>query len=266
MRFEGLIRKMDTEWTAPVNYYQRFADDFLYMNALIGSDLRFDFIKTSCLNCGAARPLFARGFCRSCFFSSPRAAESILRPELSRAHLGEAVRDLEWEKRFELQPHVVYLAFTGDVKVGVTRKAQLPLRWMDQGALQATVITETPNRYLAGLTEVALKKKLKDKTHWRTMLQTCVVGADLARVKEEVRPLLPAETRDCWVAQSELCDFSYPSAAAPQQIRRTHKFDKEPAFQGRLSGIKGQYLLFEDGTALNVRAHEGYHLALQFRG
>jgi len=52
----------------------------------------------------------------------------------------------------------VYLALSSNVKVGVTRKTQLPTRWIDQGASSALEIVEAPNRYLAGITEFALKK------------------------------------------------------------------------------------------------------------
>lgn len=263
MRFEGLIRKMESEAVTPLRYYQQLGGDFLYLNALIGLEIRFELTGTRCLNCGDALPIFARGFCRACFFSSPKAAESILRPELSRAHLGQEVRDLAWEKAFELQPHVVYLAFTDDVKVGVTRKSQLPLRWIDQGALQATVILETPNRYLAGITEVALKERLKDKTNWRAMLRTREVNADLLRVKADIKAMLPAETKGYWLSQDALYDFVYPLDAPPKRIDHTRRFDKEPHFKARLKGIKGQYLVFDDDTVLNIRAHEGYQLAFE---
>ncbi len=265
MRFEGLTRKMRVEAVEPVRYYWVLCDDFLFMNDLIGHGIRFDFVKTICLNCGETHPIFARGFCRSCFFSSPKAGESILKPELSRAHLGEEVRDLEWERRFELQPHVVYLAFTDDVKVGVTRKAQIPSRWVDQGAMRALVVSETPNRYLAGITEVALKEKLKDKTNWRAMLRAHEVKADLLQVKESVRACVPAAAQMYWLAEGDCHDFVYPLTTIPDEIKRVHKFDKEPHFGGKLKGIKGQYLVFEDNTVLNVRAHEGYYLALDVR-
>ncbi len=38
------------------------------------------------------------GFCRNCFYTSPLAGESIIRPELSRAHEGVEDRDLAYEK------------------------------------------------------------------------------------------------------------------------------------------------------------------------
>jgi hypothetical protein len=37
---------------------------------------------------------------------------------------------------------------------------------------------------------------------------------------------------------------------------------KEPLVEGRLIGIKGQYLMWEDGRVLNVRNHSGYHVTL----
>jgi len=37
-------------------------------------------------------------------------------------------------------------------------------------------------------------------------------------------------------------------------------FDKTPVIEGRLMGIKGQYLLFEGGEVLNMRKHQAYVL------
>ena len=111
------------------------------------------------------------GFCKKCFFESPFASDSILKPELSTAHLGIEERNLEIEKNIQLQPHIVYLAYTGDVKVGVTRESQIPTRWIDQGATFALPIARTENRYEAGVIEVALKQHISDKTNWRKMLQ-----------------------------------------------------------------------------------------------
>jgi hypothetical protein len=77
-----------------------------------------------------------------------------------------------------LQPHIVYLALSSEVKVGVTRKTQVPTRWIDQGAIEAVSIVEVPNRYLAGITEVALKN-YADKTNWRKMLTNSIEPVDL---------------------------------------------------------------------------------------
>src|SRR5690606_42098080 len=106
---------------------------------------------------------YRQGFCYDCFYRSAEAGDWIMRPKLSTAHLDITDRDLEYEIRVQLQPHVVYLALSSELKVGVTRKSQVPTRWIDQGAVQALSIMEVPNRYLAGITEVALKNHFSDK-------------------------------------------------------------------------------------------------------
>jgi len=147
-----------------------FENDFINFNQALNKKLNLKFIKFQCLNCGKDKPIFRQGFCKSCFFETPSAGDWIMKPELSTAHLGKEDRDLEYEKRVQLQPHIVYLANSSNVKVGVTRKAQVPTRWIDQGAHEAIEIVEVPNRYLAGITEVALKDHVGDKTNWRKML------------------------------------------------------------------------------------------------
>jgi len=37
---------------------------------------------------------------------------------------------------------------------------------------------------------------------------------------------------------------------------------KIPLFEGKLIGVKGQYLLFEDQTVFNVRSNEGQRVKL----
>ena len=71
---------------------------------------------------------------------------------------GHAWRDIEWEKKFQIAPHYVYLANSSGVKVGITRKSQGIKRWMDQGATQAILFAEVPNRRYSGDIELALKK------------------------------------------------------------------------------------------------------------
>ena len=111
-------------------------------------NITIEFKGYSCLNCKSDQEIFRQGFCKSCFFESPLAGDWIIKPELSKAHLNIADRDLEYEKKIQLQPHIVYLSNTGSVKVGITRKSQIPYRWIDQGAHEAIEIIETPNRFL----------------------------------------------------------------------------------------------------------------------
>jgi hypothetical protein len=180
-----------------------------------------------------------------------------MRPELSTAHLGIADRDLDYETRVQVQPHIVYLAVSCEIKVGVTRKTQVPTRWIDQGAESAIAIVEVPNRYLAGIAEVALKNHFADKTNWRKMLCNEIITADLISERLKVENLLPNEVRDYFNADKEaIYELKYPVLEYPKKISSL-SLDKTPNYKGKLTGIKGQYLLFEDGTVFNVRASEG---------
>ena len=85
----------------------------------------------------------------------------------------------------------MYLALSSNVKVGVTRKTQVPTRWIDQGASFALEIVEAPNRYLAGITEVALKKHISDKTNWRKMLKNEIADIDLVDLRDELAEYIP---------------------------------------------------------------------------
>ncbi|MBT8322560.1 MAG: DUF2797 domain-containing protein, partial [Eudoraea sp.] len=194
MQYQGVLQKMQSEMGQPIQYYLLFENDFLNVNQVLDKQLQIDFIKFQCLRCGEDLPIYRQGFCRRCFFETPLAGDWIMRPELSKAHLDKEDRDLEYEKKVQLQPHVVYLANSSSVKVGVTRKSQVPTRWIDQGAHEAILIVEVPNRYLAGITEVALKAHVSDKTNWRKMLKNEVDDEDLLAWRDKLKAYIPAET------------------------------------------------------------------------
>ena len=181
-----------------------------------------------------------------------------MRPELSTAHLNKEDRDLEFEKKIQLQPHIVYLANSSNVKVGVTRKSQVPTRWIDQGAHEAIEIVEVPNRYLAGITELALKEHVSDKTNWRKMLTNNIVDVDLISVKKKLYPFIPEEAMPYYLENNEKeTHIEFPVIQYPDKIKSLN-LDKTPNFKSVLKGIKGQYLIFEDNTVFNVSGSEGY--------
>jgi hypothetical protein len=190
--------------------------------------------------------------------SSASAGDWIMKPELSTAHLDIEDRDLEYERKVQLQPHIVYLALSSEIKVGVTRKTQVPTRWIDQGAVQAIPIVEVPNRYLAGITEVALKNLYADKTNWQKMLKNEVPVADLIKERASLNYLIPKEVQEYFHQEKDdLYDLHFPVLEYPKKVTSL-SLDKSPNFTGKLKGIKGQYLIFEDGTVFNIRTFEGY--------
>ena len=257
MQYQGVLTKMETEFSHPIQYYLVFENDFINMNQLLDKSITIKFVGYQCLNCKLNKPIYRQGFCKSCFFEIPQAADWIMRPELSTAHLDQEDRDLDYEKRVQLQPHVVYLANSSNVKVGVTRKSQIPTRWIDQGAHEAIEIVEVPNRYLAGITEVALKEHVADKTNWRTMLKNDIVDENLVEWRDKLRQYIPEEAQDYFIETNTETNIDFPVLQYPEKPNSLN-LDKTPTYTGKLKGIKGQYLIFEDQTVFNIRGSEGY--------
>jgi len=262
MTYQGVLTKMQTEFGNPIQYYLVFEKSFLNVNQVLNKEITIQMEGYQCLNCGKKKKIFRQGFCYDCFYSSPAVGDWIMNPELSTAHLGIADRDLDYETKVQLQPHIVYLALSSEVKVGVTRKTQVPTRWIDQGAEKAIAIVEVPNRYLAGITEVALKNHFADKTNWRKMLTNDIVSTDLIREKANVQPFLPQEVQEYFYNEkNDLYELQYPVLSYPKKVTSL-SLEKTPLFKGVLMGIKGQYLLFEDGTVFNIRSSEGYQVSI----
>ncbi len=262
MTYEGVLSKMQTEYGNPIQYYLVFDTEFLNMNQLLNKQMEISFSGYQCLNCTKKKKIFRQGFCYDCFYSSPAVGDWIMRPELSTAHLGIADRNLEFETQVQMQPHVVYLALSSEIKVGVTRKTQVPTRWIDQGAEKAIAVVEVPNRYLAGITEVALKNHFSDKTNWRKMLINDIIDMDLSEARQKLENLLPEEVREFfYLDKNDLYEMHYPVLYYPKKINSL-SLEKTQNFSGKLIGIKGQYLIFEDGTVFNIRGYEGYSVRI----
>ena len=263
MTYQGVLKKMQTELGAPIQYYLVFNEDFVHLNTLLGKEINIDFQSYECLNCHEDKAIFRQGFCKNCFFDTPKAGDWIMRPELSKAHLGIEDRDLAYEQKVQLQPHIVYLANSSHLKVGVTRGSQIPTRWIDQGAHEAIEILEAPNRYLAGITEVALKDHVADKTNWRKMLTGQTQDEDLAAVRDQLKQYIPQEALPYFLDQNKEQHMDFPVTQYPKKVQSINLV-KTPSFKNTLTGIKGQYLIFEDQRVFNVRSHEGFVVKLSF--
>lgn len=257
MNYEGVLTKMQTENGSPIQYYLVFENDFLNMNQLINKKISINFLRYQCLNCRLQKKIYRQGFCYDCFFEAPQTAPWIINPELSKAHLGIEDRDLEYEKAIQLRPHVVYLANSSSVKVGVTRKSQIPTRWIDQGAHEAIEIVEVPNRYLAGIVEIALKNHVSDKTNWRMMLRNDLKDEDLVDWRNNLKQFIPEEATEYYLENNSETNLQFPVLRYPEKPKPLN-LEKNPFYEGVLKGIKGQYLIFEDDTVFNIRGNEGY--------
>ncbi|MGV8944824.1 MAG: DUF2797 domain-containing protein [Lutibacter sp.] len=265
MKYHTVLKKMMTELSDDVHYYLEVENDFLNLNQLLKREIGIRFEGYHCLNCGKEKKIFRQGFCYECFYESAQVGDWIMKPELSTAHLDIEDRDLEYEKKVQLKTHVVYLALSSNVKVGVTRKTQIPTRWIDQGASKAIEIVEVPNRYLAGITEVALKAHVSDKTSWQKMLKNEIAEIDLIEEREKLKQYIPKEAEHYFLPNNgKITNIEYPVLKYPTKIK-TLNLENTPEFSGKLMGIKGQYLLFEDNTVFNVRNSEGYKVQLSIK-
>jgi hypothetical protein len=262
MIYQGVLKKMMTENAEEIQYYLDMKTDFLNMNQLINKEISLNFVTYECLNCHLEKEIYRQGYCKSCFFDAPNTGDWIMRPELSKAHLDEEDRDLTYEKSVQLQPHIVYLANSGNVKVGVTRKTQVPTRWIDQGAHEAIEIVEVPNRYLAGITEVALKEHVGDKTNWRKMLKNDIEDANLVAWREKLKGFIPEEAKQYFIENNAETHLKFPVLKYPEKPKSLNLI-KTPSYKGKLVGVKGQYLIFEDQTVFNVRSNEGLVVSIE---
>lgn len=256
MTYQGVLKKMMTENSDEIQYYLDMKSNFLNVNQLINKEITLSFVKYECLNCHLNKQIYRMGFCKSCFFDTPNAGDWIMRPELSTAHLDIEDRDLTYEKSVQLKPHIVYLANSSNVKVGVTRKQQVPTRWIDQGAHEAIEIVEAPNRYLAGITEVALKAHVADKTNWRKMLKNDIEDESLVEWRDKLKEFIPDEAKQYFIENNSETNLNFPVIKYPEKPKSLNLI-KTPNYTGKLVGIKGQYLIFDDETVFNVRSNEG---------
>ena len=272
MIWDGNVRKMGSfvDSAGMVEYRFRGADvlDPLseqLANGWVGQQVRVSFEgQIHCIETGKRiKKTYGEGLSYDAFLRSPMACPSILRPELSRIHEGIALRDEAWEREHHLQPHVVYVSQTSHLKVGVTRATNVPSRWVDQGAVGAIVVANTPYRQLAGELEVALKSVLSDKTNWRAMLKHVEVDAsELENAKDECLDTLGGAYESFFEMSDDVTSLTFPVLRYPEKVKSV-KLDKEPTLEGKLVGIKGQYWLFEDGRVWNVRSHAGYRVRIE---
>lgn len=267
----GLMRKMHSRLQAPVDYSLPLAESQTPMNALLGKTVRLRYTgQIQCVHCGRnTNKSFNSGYCYPCFQSLAQCDSCIIHPEKCHYDQGTC-REPAWGEEFCMQDHIIYLANSSGIKVGITRATQVPTRWVDQGAVQALPIVRVRTRLQSGSLEVMFKQHVADKTNWRDMLREGDQVVDLLAEKARLLELCHADLQDMvqrygFHAVSVLngldpIDIRYPVQGYPDKIA-SYNFDKDPLVEGTLLGIKGQYLMF-DGGVINIRRYAGYHIEL----
>jgi hypothetical protein len=269
MIYQGDIRKMLSELHTPVQYQLPIGADVVAMNGLLGTTVRLVHDGTiHCISCGRkTNKSFNQGYCFPCMRGLAECDTCIVRPELCHFDKGTC-RDAQWALNHCMQPHIVYLANSSGIKVGITRQSQIPTRWIDQGATQAVPIYSAGNRYISGLVEVIIKQHVADKTDWRKMLKGATDGVDLAAKRQELVQICQGQIQSLRGTKPEAAlqliddaafvSIEYPVQDYPCKVTSL-SFDKTPDISGKLLGIKGQYLILDCGV-LNIRKFAGYHI------
>lgn len=267
----GPIRKMRSELGETVQYSLPIGDESIPMNELLGKHLNIEFLgKISCTHCGrSTKKSFSQGYCYPCFTKLAACDTCIVSPEKCHFAAGTC-REPEWAEQHCMTDHIVYLANSSGLKVGITRATQIPTRWIDQGAVQAMPFARVSQRLYAGLLEDAMKEFLADKTNWRAMLKGDVALVDMAAAARQLRDQTAEIVADLqaqyglqavsYIDAADPVSINYPVALHPTKVS-SFNLDKNPNIEGKLNGIKGQYLIFDTGV-VNLRKYTAYHLSI----
>ena len=262
---KGQLLKMQTKLEDTVQYHLPIGDELIAMNPLIGKKISLKFEgEIYCLSTGQKiKKSYNQGFSYKAFMSLACCDICIVKPNLCHYHKGTC-REPEWGEKNCMAPHIVYLANTSKVKIGITRKSQIPTRWMDQGASFALPILECKDRYTAGLIEAEISKQMSDKTNWRDMLKGVLQEEDLEAHREDIYEQFADLLDDMNAEDLEdpVVKINYPVEQYPEKVSSL-SFDKKPLIEGTLMGIKGQYLILDTGV-LNIRKHQGYQIELTY--
>ena len=267
----GNLRKMKVDLMSPVQYQLPLSDQLVNLNDFLGERISLIYRgQINCIHCDrTVKKTFSQGYCYPCFISLAQCDLCIMKPETCHFEAGTC-REPAWAEDFCFQPHYVYLANSSGVKVGITRETQIPIRWIDQGAVQALPIIKVQSRYISGLIEVVIAKHVSDKTSWQRMLKDQVEAVDLELKRDELLKECEAEITDIKtkvgdtaievLKETEVVDIHFPVEVYPNKVKSLN-FDKTPEISGILQGIKGQYLLFDTGV-INIRKFSGYEVEL----
>lgn len=272
-KLSGQLTKMAVTLPAATEaqYDMRIGDQNMPMNALVGKTITLNYQgEINCLNCQRkTKKSYSGGFCFPCSQKLAQCDLCFMKPETCHYEQGTC-REPEWGEAVCMQDHIVYLANSSGLKVGITRINQVPTRWIDQGATQAIPIFRVKTRYQSGLVEVMFKNHVSDRTDWRKMLKGDAEPLDLtmqrdrlvAECADEIKTLQQQFGDDAiqFLPAEPVVTIRYPVEQYPSKVTSLN-FDKTPEITAELQGIKGQYLIFDKGV-INIRKFSGYQIEM----
>ncbi|MEB3766315.1 DUF2797 domain-containing protein [Acinetobacter sp. MD2] len=288
MELQGICHKMHASLAnlsvtehktqkADVEYQFTLDASIVHLPIQVGQEVEIEWTgQIYCTSCGTKTPKsYSQGHCFKCFKTKASCDLCIMKPETCHYHLGTC-REESFAKNVCFQPHIVYLANSSALKIGITRLGQMPTRWLDQGATQALPIMQVGSRRLSGQLETMFAEQLADKTDWRKLLKGEAEPLNLTEIRNEILTEFTPKIQKIRDEFSQNLDFSegieileheqmrefvYPVDLYPEKIK-SHNLDKTPTIRGKLQGIKGQYLIMDSGV-INIRKYTGYQLIIR---
>lgn len=269
----GPIARLLADGNDPVRHVLCVGDARIGLADRLGAGVRIRWQRRIvCVACGRDTPTsHGGGHCQACFVQRAACDSCVRSPDRCHFHHGTC-REPEWGRANCMVEHVVYLAHSSDVKVGITRRDQVRVRWSDQGAVAALPVALAQTRRAAGHLEAAAKRLLPDRTDWRRMVAADPPAADLVARAAELRLRLQGELAAVmaaahgdqlrWTSDLPMWRARYPRMPATAVPVHAIDLAESVAFEGRLLAIKGQYLLLDCG-AFNVRRHAGFVVTVE---
>lgn len=262
-----MYAKLESDSSKPVQYELPLGEQSVALNPLIGKPIKLTYTGTIyCVHCNRqVKKSFNQGYCYPCFTTLAQCDMCIVKPETCHYAAGTC-REPTWGEEFCFQTHIVYLANSSGIKVGITRQTQVPTRWIDQGAVQALPIFKVQSRYISGLIETAIARHVSDKTSWQQMLKSKAEPIDLIAKRDELIAICQAELNEIGqrfgqqaiepLTDEPVVDIHFPVDSYPVKVK-SFNLDNNAEVSGVLHGIKGQYLLLDTGV-INIRKFTGY--------
>ena len=223
----GFLRKLTIGPSQPCSYSLCLDKQApIPLNPHLGKKILFSFKgRIQCINCHRpTKKSFNQGYCFVCFRKLAQCDHCMVKPELCHYHLGTC-REPAWGQSVCMKKHIVYMSYTSDIKVGITRHTNIPSRWLDQGATLALPLFEVATRRQSGLIEVALKEYFKDRTNWRTMLKHDHYDTNLSSVWHSFLDTHGAQLQSS-ISQSEVLTSPPPKSVDQHQPPQSFRYPR----------------------------------------
>ncbi|MFX4228644.1 MAG: DUF2797 domain-containing protein [Porticoccaceae bacterium] len=112
------------------SYHLALDDERIPLNGFIGKTIALRYLgEINCVYCGRkTSKSFNQGYCFPCVRKLAQCDSCIIKPETCHYDQGTC-REPDWAQTHCFTDHMVYLANTSGLKVGITRVTQLPTRW-----------------------------------------------------------------------------------------------------------------------------------------